>query len=99
LETGQTATDFALHQNYPNPFNPATHIDYQLAQAGLVRLTIYSVLGQRMRVLVQGPQQAGFHQVSWDGTDAAGREVAAGVYVYRLAGPRGALSRRMVRMK
>ncbi len=49
-----------------------------------VRLAVYNMLGQRVRVLVDTQQEAGFYAVSWDGMDAAGVQVASGVYVYRL---------------
>jgi sugar lactone lactonase YvrE len=95
----QTASDFALHQNSPNPFNPSTHIAYQLAEDGPVSLTIYGLLGQRLRVLVQEPQRAGAYHVAWDGRDSSGRVVATGIYVYRLTSSQGVLARRMLRMK
>ena len=75
---------FALGQNYPNPFNPSTIIPYQLAATSQVRLEIFNALGQRMATLVDGVQSAGAYQAQWDGTDASGQAVAAGVYLYRL---------------
>ena len=75
---------FVLGANYPNPFNPATIIPYQLAATAQVRLEVFNALGQRMAVLVDGEQAAGTYQAQWDATDAAGRAVAAGVYLYRL---------------
>ena len=75
---------FVLGANYPNPFNPATIIPYQLAAMAQVRLEVFNALGQRMAVLVDGEQGAGAYQAQWDATDAAGRAVAAGVYLYRL---------------
>ena len=75
---------FALGQNYPNPFNPATIIPYQLAATSQVRLDVFNTLGQRMATLVNGNQEAGSYQAQWDGTDAAGRAAAAGLYFYRL---------------
>ena len=50
----------------------------------MIRLEIYTVLGQRIDVLVDEPREAGFYRVRWDGTDQAGVQVASGVYVYRL---------------
>ncbi len=99
MNPDQAATAFTLAQNYPNPFNPHTRIGYHIAQAGPVSLTIYNLLGQRLRVLVLQPQPTGFYQVVWDGTDATGREVADGVFVYRLASPQGVLAKRMLRLK
>ena len=73
----------ALLQNIPNPFNPATLIPYQLGAAEHVRLTVYSTLGQEVRVLVDALQAVGRYEVTWDGRDHSGREVASGVYLYR----------------
>jgi len=74
---------FGVDQNYPNPFNPATTIRYALPEASDVRLTIYNVLGQQVRVLVQGRQEAGYYRVTWDGKDDYGRAVSSGIYLYR----------------
>ena len=70
--------------NHPNPFNPSTTIRYTLPEAAAVRLSIYSILGQRVQVLVDATQGAGVHAVEWDGRDVFGHKVAAGVYLYRL---------------
>ncbi len=99
MEPDQTPTAFALAQNYPNPFNPHTRIGYQLAEAGPVSLTIYNLLGQRIRVLVEQPQAAGSYEVLWDSKDAGSREVVSGMYMYRLASRQGVLARRMLRLK
>ncbi|MDE2737192.1 MAG: ankyrin repeat domain-containing protein [Gemmatimonadota bacterium] len=88
--------DFALGQNYPNPFNPSTLIPYQLPAAAHVRLEVFNMLGQRLIRLVNGERSAGVHTARWDGTDAAGRAVGAGVYIYRLSSGGMEASRRMV---
>ncbi|MBM4117877.1 hypothetical protein FJ251_09055 [bacterium] len=75
---------FGLAGNFPNPFNPKTTIAFDLPAAGRARLAIYDVAGRELRSLVDGLQPAGRQQVDWDGRDAAGREVAAGVYLARL---------------
>ena len=75
---------FALGANYPNPFNPATVIPYELAASAHVRLEVFNLLGQRVATLVDGYQAAGAHTATWTATDAAGRAVSAGVYLYRL---------------
>ena len=84
--TGATAVPlgYALSQNYPNPFNPQTMIRYDLLEAGAVRLSVYNVLGQMVRTLVDGQRPAGSYSVVWDGRDSTGREVASGIYLYRL---------------
>ena len=89
-------TDFALGQNYPNPFNPSTIIPYQLPVAGHVRLEVFNVLGQRLATLVDAERSAGVHTAQWDATDAAGRAVGAGVYIYRLSSGGQTATRRMV---
>ena len=87
---------FSLGQNYPNPFNPSTIIPYQLPSAAHVRLEVFNLLGQRIATLVAGDQPAGFHGTRWDGTDAAGRAVGAGLYLYRLRSGRMVATQRMV---
>ncbi len=77
--------DYALGQNVPNPFNPSTTIDYRLPEAGDVQLVIYNLLGQEVRTLVQESMDAGFHSVVWDGTDEFGKQVASGIYIYRMS--------------
>ena len=89
-------TDFALGQNYPNPFNPSTIIPYQLPTSAHVRLEVFNLLGQRLATLVDAEQAAGIHTAQWDATDAAGRAVGAGVYIYRLSSGSQTVSRRMV---
>ena len=75
---------FTLGQNYPNPFNPSTLIPYQLAASSEVRLEVFNLLGQHIATLVDGEHAAGFHTATWHATDAAGRAVGAGVYIYRM---------------
>ena len=84
LRQAQTPVGFALGQSYPNPFNPATIIPYELTATAPVRLEVFNVLGQRVVTLVDAEQAAGHYAVEWDGRDASGQGVAAGVYIYRL---------------
>ena len=87
---------FTLGPNYPNPFNPSTIIPYQLAASSAVRLEVFNLLGQRVATLVEGERPAGFHTATWHATDAAGRAVGAGVYIYRLAVGAASQTGRMV---
>ena len=87
---------FTLGPNYPNPFNPSTIIPYQLAASSAVRLEVFNLLGQRVTTLVEGERPAGFHTATWHATDAAGRAVGAGVYIYRLAVGAASQTGRMV---
>ena len=99
-ETAATPTSLALGANYPNPFNPATTIPLAVpAGAKNVNLTIYNMLGQPMRQVWTGPLAAGEHELTWDGRDAQGQPVAAGVYVYRLQVDEQIHARKMVKIE
>jgi hypothetical protein len=75
---------FSLIQNYPNPFNPETDISYALPSDCQVKLTIYNLLGQKVKTLVNEPQTAGYKTVHWGGKDEQGNLVASGIYFYKL---------------
>lgn len=75
---------FALTGNYPNPFNPSTTINFSLAASGTANLSIYSITGQKVRDLVNGPLSEGTHSAMWDGRDMNGKLVSSGVYLSRL---------------
>lgn len=77
-------TTFELGQNYPNPFNPTTTIQYALPKPAYVELKIYNMLGQVVRMLVEGERGAGYHQAIWDGKDEEGRTVSTGIYLYQI---------------
>jgi hypothetical protein len=75
---------FALHQNFPNPFNPTTTIRYDLPKQSHVRIVIYDALGQEVREIFAGEQEAGFQSIVWGGVNARGNTVASGMYFYRI---------------
>ncbi|MCL5034495.1 MAG: T9SS type A sorting domain-containing protein [Bacteroidetes bacterium] len=68
--------------NYPNPFNPTTVISYRLKTAGHVMLRVYDVLGREVMTLVDGQENAGLHNVQFNG-----HNLASGIYLYRLTAP------------
>jgi hypothetical protein len=68
----------------PNPFNPRTQLAFELAAGGDVRLGVYDLQGRLVRVLAAGTWPAGRHNVTWDGLDDAGGQVASGLYMARL---------------
>ena len=91
--------EFALGQNYPNPFNPVTNMDYTLPQRSRVTISIYNVLGQEIKNLVNGEQDYGFHSISWDGTDMNGREVSSGVYFTQMRSTSFSQTKKMLLLK
>src|SRR6185295_3370009 len=68
----------------PSPFETSTELSFALANAGTVRLSIYDVSGREVRMLMSGPVAAGPSHVRWDGADASGQLVPAGLYLARL---------------
>ncbi len=75
---------FSLFQNYPNPFNQETLIRYSLPWDCAVKLSVYNLLGQQVKTLVDEPQSADDYEVKWEGKNEQGQEVASGVYFFRI---------------
>jgi hypothetical protein len=86
-------------QNHPNPFNPETEISYTLPAAGKVRLTVYNMLGQKVKTLVDEYQAAGHKTITWDGADEGGNKAASGVYFYRVKAGEFEDTKKMILMK
>lgn len=95
----QLPKEFALRENYPNPFNPTTVIEYALPKASQVKIQIYNILGQKVRELVDEPQESGYKMIRWDGKDDKGVEVSSGVYFYRIATGDFVKSKKMILLK
>ncbi len=91
--------DYALDQNYPNPFNASTVIKFNTKHDGNVRLTVYNILGQPVRTLVDEFRHYGPQAVDWDGADVSGRPVASGMYFYRLVTEDFTAVKKMVLLK
>jgi hypothetical protein len=91
--------DYSLDQNYPNPFNPETQIDYYLASGGMVELSVYNVLGTKIKTLVSEYQASGSYTVKWYGDSDAGEQVASGVYFYKLSAGQFSETKKMMLLK
>lgn len=89
----------ALGQNFPNPFNPLTAIEFSLPVRGAVALRVFDLRGRWVHTLAEGEFEAGIHRIQWDGTDATGRSVASGTYVYELRTADRVLVRKMGLLK
>ena len=88
-----------LQQNAPNPFNSETVISWFQLEPGRARVEVFALTGQRLAVLRNGPQQAGYHRLHWDGRDDEGRPLASGVYLYRLVTGEGVLTRKLTLLR
>lgn len=86
--------DFQVKQNYPNPFNPSTKIEFVLSKAGDVRVEIYNLVGQKIATLMDEKLTAGEHSIVWDA-----KNVASGVYFYKVQLNNVSKTRKMVLMK
>jgi len=86
--------DFHLLQNYPNPFNPSTTIRYALPARAHVTLSVFNTLGQIVATLVNGLQDAGSHEVKFDGSG-----LSSGVYFYRIRAGAFVETKRLVLLK
>ena len=90
---------FSLHQNYPNPFNPSTTIAYDLPIASIVNITIYDMMGRKIKTLVNEYEAAGFKYTQWDGRNDKNESVSAGVYVYLLQTEKFMQNKKMIFLK
>jgi hypothetical protein len=84
----------ALHQNYPNPFNPQTIIRFELPRAARIDLTLYNILGQKIKTLASGVHEAGMHSVTLEAGD-----LPSGIYFYRLTTPEAVLTHKLLIIK
>ena len=78
------APSLILEQNFPNPFNSGTAIGFVLPRSQEVELAVYNLAGQQVASLVEGMRAPGAHAVQWEGRDGEGRNLASGLYLYRL---------------
>jgi outer membrane lipoprotein-sorting protein len=95
----QIPKSYALFQNIPNPFNQSTAISYQLRASSHTTLKVYDLTGRQVRTLVNEEKEAGYYSVNWDKRDAMGKEVANGIYFYRLTAGDFIQTRKMILMK
>jgi hypothetical protein len=99
IDNQVTPDVFALHQNYPNPFNPTTQIKYDLAEDALVSISIYDVMGRKIKSLMNINQSAGYHSLRWDATNNIGEAVSAGMYIYTIQAGQYRATKKMVLLK
>ncbi|MGE5497310.1 MAG: T9SS type A sorting domain-containing protein, partial [Syntrophothermus sp.] len=88
--------EFSLKQNFPNPFNPVIQINYSIARAGNVKLSIFDMLGKETAVLVNAEKAAGNYSVRFNASEY---NLSSGIYFYRLEADGFCMSRKLLYMK
>tara|TARA_Y100000739_G_scaffold229577_1_gene244800 strand:- start:114 stop:3320 length:3207 start_codon:yes stop_codon:yes gene_type:complete len=98
-ETATLPDKYELSEAYPNPFNPSTTLRFALPEASNITLTIYNMLGQKVRTYDMQSTPAGYHAIKWNATNDYGDPVGAGVYLYQLQTKDFVKTRKMVLLK
>ncbi len=93
-DAGKEISGFRLEQNYPNPFNPTTTINLTLPEPANIKLSVYNLLGQELRVLLNEYKQAGTYEVNFDGSG-----LNSGLYFYKMEAGDQILVRKMLLLK
>ncbi len=91
--------EMLLARNYPNPFNPQTTIEFSVPRRAHVRLVIYNILGEEVAELANEELGSGTHSIAWDGRDSREKDVASGVYLYRLTAGGTTAAKKMLLLK
>ena len=83
-DAGNIPFSFSLLGNYPNPFNAGTSIAFETSVRGAASLSVYDILGRKVREVNQGKLPVGRNAITWNGADDHGKRVSSGVYLYRV---------------
>ena len=89
----------ALEKNYPNPFNPETTINYAIVDAGLVKIEVFNIKGEKIRTLVNEHKNIGYYSIVWNGKDYYGKKVSSGMYFYNMKTDKYHKFRKMILLK
>ena len=90
---------YNLYNAYPNPFNPFTVLRYDLPKDELVTITVYDMLGNVVKNLVNANQSSGHKSVQWDATNNQGQSVSAGLYLYSFESGNFRQTKKMILLK
>tara|TARA_Y100001936_G_C15872339_1_gene558357 strand:- start:39 stop:818 length:780 start_codon:yes stop_codon:yes gene_type:complete len=99
IDRGLTPLSYKLHQNYPNPFNPVTTLRYDLPESSDITITIYDVMGSKVKLLLNKLEDPGYHSVIWDATNTMNQPVSAGVYLYSIETGNFRQTKKMILLK
>lgn len=98
-ETEVKNLKYELRQNFPNPFNPSTTISFSLKRDGFTKLSIFNILGQKVKTILAKKLEQGKYDVNWNGTDESGNLVSSGIYYYKLESESYHSIRKMILLK
>jgi len=94
-----TADKFELKGNYPNPFNPTTKIRFTNDRASNVKVTVYSLKGEKVATIMNKQVNSGTYDVSWNGKNTSGKVVPTGMYLYDIESDGRRLQGKMLFLK
>jgi hypothetical protein len=94
VTAGSKPASFVLNQNYPNPFNPSTTIRFEVPKNSRIKLTIYNMLGEAVKVLSDAIYEEGVYEKNFDAKD-----LASGIYIYELKSDDVLLRQKMMLQK
>lgn len=84
LDDSSVPEAFVLFPNYPNPFDSTTVVSFRLASDAKVNLSVFNVLGQKVRTLINGKRSSGMNSALWDGMNDSGEPVRSGLYLFEI---------------
>ena len=99
IQDSHITNSFLIQQNYPNPFNPKTNITYNIPEEGLVKITVYDIIGNVIKNLVSKNQSSGSKSIQWNATNNQGQPVSAGVYLYSIEAEDFRQTKKMILLK
>ena len=94
-----TVEEFALKGNYPNPFNPVTKIKFSNDRNDIVKITVFSLMGEKVATIMNKNLVPGTYDVSWNGRNTSGQVVPTGMYFYKIESGGRSLQGKMLFLK
>ena len=94
VEVDFTPKEFVLYQNYPNPFNPSTVIKFAIPKEAQVNLSVYNLLGEKVRELKNEIMQPGNYSIEFNSS-----VLASGMYLYRIQAGEFVQTKKMILTK
>ena len=98
-ENEHLPSSFSLYQNFPNPFNPITRIMYDIPELSEVRIVVHDLMGRQVATLLNTVKNAGYYEITWDGSNQFGDKVSSGMYIYSIHAGEYNFSKKMIFIK